>query len=239
MTVFPEMIDAYVSQSIIGRAIAADKIEVHSHNIRDYTENKHKRTDDTPYGGGMGMVMTVQPIYSCFEAVCAKTGKRPHLIYMSPQGKTLTQSRAIELSKMDNIAILCGHYEGIDQRIIDSVVDEEISIGDYVLTGGELPALVLVDCVSRMIAGVLASPECYEDERHFSGLLEYPQYTRPPEWKGMSVPEILLSGDHKKIAQWRRQKSLENTFFKRPEMLKSAEISKEERKFIESLVINV
>lgn len=239
MTVFPEMIDAYVSQSIIGRAIAAGKIEVYSHNIRDYTENKHKRTDDTPYGGGMGMVMTVQPIDSCFEAVCAKTGKRPHLIYMSPQGKTLTQSRAIELSKMDNVAILCGHYEGIDQRIIDSVVDEEISIGDYVLTGGELPALVLVDCVSRMIDGVLTSPECYEDESHFSGLLEYPQYTRPPEWKGMSVPEILLSGDHKKIAQWRRQKSLENTFLKRPEMLKSAEISKEERKFIESLGNNV
>lgn len=238
MTVFPEMIDAYVSQSIIGRAIAADKIEVHSHNIRDYTENKHKRTDDTPYGGGMGMVMTVQPIYSCFEAVCSQTGKRPHLIYMSPQGKTLTQSRAIELSKMDNIAILCGHYEGVDQRIIDSIVDEEISIGDYVLTGGELPALVLVDCVSRMIDGVLTSPECYEDESHYSGLLEYPQYTRPPEWKGMSVPEILLSGDHKKIAQWRREKSLENTFLKRPEMLYFAEITQKEREFIKLLEKN-
>lgn len=235
LTIFPEMINSYVSESIIGRATASGKFEVVAHNIRDYTENKHRRTDDMPYGGGMGMVMTAQPIDSCFKAVCEQTNTRPHFIYMSPQGKTLTQKRAVELSKMENIAILCGHYEGVDQRIIDSLIDEEISIGDYVLTGGELPALVLLDSVARMIDGVLSSPECYEDESHFSGLLEYPQYTRPAEWQGMSVPDVLLSGDHKKISEWRRLKAIENTAKKRPEMLNPDLLTEKERNFLDEL----
>lgn len=235
LTIFPEMINSYVSESIIGRATTSGKFEVVAHNIRDYTENKHRRTDDMPYGGGMGMVMTAQPIDSCFKAVCEQTGTRPHFIYMSPQGKTLTQKKAVELSKMDNIAILCGHYEGVDQRIIDSLIDEEISIGDYVLTGGELPALVLLDSVARMIDGVLSSPECYEDESHFTGLLEYPHYTRPAEWQGMSVPAVLLSGDHKKINEWRRLKAIENTAKKRPEMLKPDSLTEKERKFLDEL----
>ena len=232
MTIFPEMCENYIGESVIGRAVASGKFEVKCHNIRDYTADKHKRTDDSPYGGGMGMVMTAQPIDDCFKAVIGECGRRPHLIYMSPQGKTLTQKRAVELSKLDNIAILCGHYEGIDQRVIDELVDEEISIGDYVLTGGELPALVLVDSVARMLDGVLSSAECYEDESHFSGLLEYPQYTRPPEWHSMAVPDILLSGDHKKIAEWRRMMSIKNTLEKRPEMLKNADLTQKEKDWV-------
>ncbi len=235
MTIFPEMCENYIGESVIGRAIAANKFEVHCHNIRDYTENKHNRTDDSPYGGGMGMVMTAQPIDSCFKAVCEQAGVRPHLIYMSPEGAVLTQQKARELAQMPNIAILCGHYEGIDQRVIDELVDEEISIGDYVLTGGELPALVLLDSVARMLDGVLSSSECYEEESHYSGLLEYPQYTRPPVWNGRQVPEVLLSGDHKKIKQWRREKSIENTMKKRPDMLANAPLSEQERRQIEDI----
>lgn len=235
MTIFPEMCENYIGESVIGRAIAANKFEVHCHNIRDYTENKHNRTDDSPYGGGMGMVMTAQPIDSCFKAVCEQAGARPHLIYMSPEGAVLTQQKARELAQMPNIAILCGHYEGIDQRVIDELVDEEISIGDYVLTGGELPALVLLDSVARMLDGVLSSSECYEEESHYSGLLEYPQYTRPPIWNGRQVPEVLLSGDHKKIKQWRREKSIENTMKKRPDMLVNAPLSEQERRQIEDI----
>lgn len=229
MTIFPEMCENYIGESVIGRARAANKFEVHCHNIRDYTENKHNRTDDSPYGGGMGMIMTAQPIDSCFKAVCEQAGVRPHLIYMSPEGAVLTQQKARELAQMPNIAILCGHYEGVDQRVIDELVDEEISIGDYVLTGGELPALVLLDSVARMLDGVLSSSECYEEESHYSGLLEYPQYTRPPVWNGRQVPEVLLSGDHKKIEQWRREKSIENTLKKRPDMLATAPLSEQER----------
>ena len=235
MTIFPEMCENYIGESVIGRAIAANKFEVHCHNIRDYTENKHNRTDDSPYGGGMGMVMTAQPIDSCFKAVCEQAGVRPHLIYMSPEGTVFTQQKARELAQMPNIAILCGHYEGVDQRVIDELVDEEISIGDYVLTGGELPALVLLDSVARMLDGVLSSSECYEEESHYSGLLEYPQYTRPPVWNGRQVPEVLLSGDHKKIEQWRREKSIENTLKKRPDMLATAPLSKQERQQIEDI----
>lgn len=232
MTIFPEMCENYIGESVIGRARAANKFEVHCHNIRDYTENKHNRTDDSPYGGGMGMIMTAQPIDSCFKAVCEQAGVRPHLIYMSPEGAVLTQQKARELAQMPNIAILCGHYEGVDQRVIDELVDEEISIGDYVLTGGELPALVLLDSVARMLDGVLSSSECYEEESHYSGLLEYPQYTRPPVWNGRQVPEVLLSGDHKKIEQWRREKSIENTLKKRPDMLATAPLSEQERQRI-------
>lgn len=219
MTIFPEMMENYLSESIIGRARAAQKVEINCVNIRDYTTDKHNKTDDEPYGGGKGMVMLAQPIDDCFSAICEQTGTRPHFIYMSPQGKTLTQKRAAELAKMDNIAILCGHYEGVDQRVLDKLCDEEISIGDYVLTGGELPALVLCDCICRMVDGVLSDSVCFTEESHFNGLLEYPQYTRPAVWQGREVPAVLQSGHHKNIEQWKHDMSVEITRKKRPELL--------------------
>lgn len=232
MTLFPGMCNAFLHESIIGRAIASGKVEVECTDIRPFTENKHGRTDDYPYGGGMGMVMSAQPIYDCYKSICGKRKETPHLIYMSPKGKVLTQKRALELSKTDGFIILCGHYEGVDQRVLDEIVDEEISIGDYVLTGGEMPALVLTDAVCRMIKGVLSDDECFTEESHFSGLLEYPQYTRPPEWHGKRIPDILLSGHHKNIADWRRKKMLIETADKRPDMLDSADLTREERSYI-------
>lgn len=217
-TLFPEMCEAILSESIVGRARKKGAIEVCCHQIRDYTNDKHRRVDDIPYGGGMGMVMQADPIYNCYKAVCEQLGCKPHTIYMTPKGSVFTQKRAVELSKMDNILILCGHYEGVDQRILDKIVDEEISIGDYVLTGGELPAAVITDAVARMCDGVLSSAECFEDESHFNGLLEYPQYTRPETWEGESVPSVLLSGHHKNISEWRLEKSLEITKRNRPDM---------------------
>lgn len=217
-TLFPDMCEAVLSESIVGRARKAGYIEAYCHNIRDYTLNKHKRVDDVPYGGGRGMVMQADPIYRCWEAVCAMSEEKPHAIYMSPKGKTLTQQKAVELSKMPRLFLLCGHYEGIDQRILDTIIDEEISIGDYVLTGGELPALVLTDTIARMCEGVLPESVCFEDESHFSGLLEYPHYTRPEVWHDMSVPPVLLSGHHKNIADWRFAQSLEVTKEKRPDL---------------------
>lgn len=219
-TLFPEMCEAVLSESIIGRARKAGKIDVSCRQIRDYTTDKHHRVDDTPYGGGMGMVMQCEPIYNCYKAVCNETGTKPHTIYMSPKGKTLTEQRALELSKMDNILIICGHYEGVDQRIIDKIVDEEISIGDYVLTGGELPALVLTDCIGRLCKGVLSDDICFTEESFFGGLLEYPHYTRPEIWEGMAVPPVLLTGHHKNIETWRHEQSLEITKQRRPDLLK-------------------
>lgn len=219
MTLFPDMCKTVYSESIIGRSIAKGLIEINAHNIRDYSANKHNNVDDTPYGGGMGMVMQAQPIYDCFMSLCEEIGTRPHLIYMSPQGKVLTQQRVKELAKLDNIAILCGHYEGVDERVIEAIVDEEISIGDYVLTGGELPALVLSDSIARMIPGVLANDEAMEKESHYSGMLEYPQYTKPAVWNGMEVPEILLSGHHANIEKWRNEQSLKRTKERRPDLL--------------------
>ncbi len=217
-TLFPEMVDNILAESIVGRARKKGAIEINCHQIRDYTLDKHRRVDDIPYGGGMGMVMQAEPIYRCYQAVCEQIGSKPHTIYMTPKGSVFTQSRAAELSRMDNILIICGHYEGVDQRVLDRIVDEEISIGDYVLTGGELPAAVVTDAVARMCDGVLSSPECYEEESHFSGLLEYPQYTRPEIWEGEAVPPVLLTGHHKNIADWRHEKSLEITKEKRPDM---------------------
>ena len=217
-TLFPDMCEAVLSESIVGRARKAGYIEAYCHNIRDYTLNKHKRVDDVPYGGGRGMVMQADPIYRCWEAVCAMSEEKPHAIYMSPKGKTLTQQKAVELSKMPRLFLLCGHYEGIDQRILDTIIDEEISIGDYVLTGGEIPALVLTDTIARMCEGVLPESVCFEDESHFSGLLEYPHYTRPEVWHDMAVPPVLLSGHHKNIADWRFAQSLEVTKEKRPDL---------------------
>lgn len=219
MTLFPEMCERVLDESIIGRARAAGTIDVRCTDIRPFTENKHGRVDDYPYGGGMGMVMSAQPIYDCFSAICEQRGSRPHLIYMSPKGKVLTQQRALELSRGEGFCILCGHYEGVDQRLLDEIVDEEISIGDYVLTGGELPALVLTDTVCRLVSGVLSDDACFTEESHFGGLLEYPHYTRPVEWRGREVPEVLLSGHHVNIERWRHEQSLLETERKRPDML--------------------
>lgn len=238
MTLFPEMCNAVLDESIIGRARKNGIIEIDTVNIRDFTHDKHNRVDDAPYGGGMGMLMQTQPIYDCFASLCSADGKKPHLIYMSAQGKTLTQKRVKELSQLPNIAILCGHYEGVDERIIEEIVDEEISVGDYVLTGGELPALILSDSIARMIDGVLPNDEAKELESHYSGLLEYPQYTRPPEWHGKKVPDILLSGHHGNIDKWRREKSLERTLERRPDMLKSAELTKKDREYLAKLKEN-
>ncbi len=217
-TLFPEMCERVLDESIIGRARKAGKIEVYCHNIREWSKDKHRRVDDTTYGGGMGMLMQAEPIYRCFLDVTKDFSEKPYTIYMSPKGTLLTQSKAVALSEMHNIFIICGHYEGVDQRLIDKIVDEEISIGDYVLTGGELPALVLTDTVARMCEGVLSANICFEEESHYNGLLEYPQYTKPEEWEGMKVPEVLLSGHHKNIDDWRLSRSLEVTKKRRPDM---------------------
>ncbi|MDE6020677.1 MAG: tRNA (guanosine(37)-N1)-methyltransferase TrmD [Ruminococcus sp.] len=217
-TLFPDMCEAVLSESIVGRARKAGYIDVACHNIRDYTLDKHRRVDDVPYGGGRGMVMQADPIYRCWEAVCGDLPERPHTIYLSPKGNVLTQKRAEELSKMNGLFLLCGHYEGIDQRVIDEIIDEEISIGDYVLTGGELPALVLTDAIARMCPGVLPESVCFEEESHYSGLLEYPHYTRPEIWHNNAVPPVLLSGHHKNIADWRFAQSIEITKEKRPDL---------------------
>ena len=222
-TLFPEMLENYLSQSVVGRARDKGIFTVKCHNIRDYTLDKHRRVDDTPYSERQGMLMQCEPVYNCFTAVTE--GRKPHVIYMSPQGRTLTQQRAKELSQLDDIFILCGHYEGVDDRVIEEIVDEEISIGDYVLTGGELPALVLVDCIVRMLDGTLSQADCYEDESHYNGLLEYPQYTRPEVWHGKHVPEILLSGHHANIQKWRHEQALVTTARKRPDMLEKLELS--------------
>ena len=239
LTLFPDMCNSVLGESIIGRARAAGKVEINSIDIRDYTNDKHRRVDDKPYGGGMGMVMQAEPIYKCFNALCDEIGKKPHLLYMTPQGKTLTQDRVKELAKMDNIAILCGHYEGIDERVIEELQPEEISVGDYVLTGGELPALIVADSVSRMLDGVLSNDECFEEESHFNSLLEYPQYTHPEEWKGMKVPPVLLSGNHELIRKWRLKKRLEKTLANRPDLISLArmkgQLSDEAEKMIEEI----
>ena len=218
LTLFPDMFNI-LNESIIGRAEKKGLIEFNTTNIRDFAINKHGQVDDYPYGGGYGMVMQPQPIYDAYMKVCESCEKKPHVIYMSPKGKVLTQKKASELSQMEHIVILCGHYEGVDQRIIDKIVDEEISIGDYVLTGGELPAMVLIDTVSRMIDGVLKTEESFTLESHYNGLLEHPQYTRPPEFMGEKVPDVLLSGDHKKIEEWRKEMSYKETLEKRPDLL--------------------
>ena len=221
MTLFPDMVRGVLSESIIGRAQSGDIIEVECHNIRDFSVDKHRKTDDTPYGGGVGMVMTCQPIYDCYESIVKnipeESSKR--VIYMSPKGSIFSHEKAKELSQYDNLIFLCGHYEGVDQRVIDEIVDEEISIGDYVVTGGEIPACIVIDAVSRLIEGVLASSECYEGESVASGILEYPQYTKPREFRGREVPEILLSGDHAKIDRWRLERAVEITRERRPDML--------------------
>ncbi|MBQ2757703.1 MAG: tRNA (guanosine(37)-N1)-methyltransferase TrmD [Clostridia bacterium] len=221
MTLFPDFVSGVLSESIIGRAQKAGHIAVNTYNIRDYSKDKHKRVDDTPYGGGRGMLMMAPPIYDCYADIIAKSdeGAKRRVIYMSPRGKVFTQEKARELAELDQLIILCGHYEGVDARVIEEIVDEEVSIGDFVLTGGELPACIVTDAVARLVDGVLAAPECYENESISSGLVEYPQYTRPFEFHGKAVPEVLISGHHANIAKWREAAALSETARLRPDLL--------------------
>lgn len=221
MTLFPEMCEAFLSQSIIGRARKNGYLDIKCHQIRDFAYDKHRRVDDTPYGGGKGMVMKAEPIFLCFEHICNLRNTRPKVVYMSPKGRVFNQNIAKEFKNYSNLAILCGHYEGVDERILEEIVDEQISIGDYVLTGGELPALVFTDAISRMIPGVLSDDICFEDESHYSGTLEYPQYTKPYEWHEKKVPDVLISGHHANIEKWKKEMSLKETKKYRPDLIKS------------------
>ncbi len=227
MTLFPDLVETVLSESVIGRAQKNGAISVRVHNIRDYAEDKHNRVDDTPYGGGKGMLMMAPPIWRCYQGVLRKQEEegledlRRRVIYLSPAGQVLTQKRAESLARdCNNLILLCGHYEGVDSRIVDEIVDEEISIGDFVLTGGEIPACILTDCVARLVPGVLADAECYEKESISSGLLEYPQYTRPYEYHGVKVPDVLISGHHENIDRWRREQAEQRTRERRPDLLK-------------------
>lgn len=232
LTLFPQMFEAVLGDSIIGRAREKGIIEVNCVDIRDFTENKHRKVDDYPYSGGGGMLMQAQPVYDAYMSVVNGLSYKPLTVYMSPQGKVFDQKTACNLSENEHIILLCGHYEGIDQRVIDEIVDMELSVGDFVLTGGEIPAMAVVDTVSRLIPGVLAAEESYENESHYNGLLEYPQYTRPPVWHRKEIPEILVSGHHANIEKWKHEQALLNTLKKRPDMLKKAELTKADEEFL-------
>ena len=230
LTLFPEMFEP-IKQSIIGKAEEKQLIDINLINIRDFSKNKHKKVDDTPYGGGAGMIMQADVVYDAYKSIKDEHAK---VIYLTPQGKVLNQKKVEELSKEEHLILLCGHYEGIDQRVIDKIVDEEISIGDYVLTGGEIPAMVLIDSVSRYVDGVL-SEDSTSEESFSQGILEYPQYTRPETFEGVKVPEILLSGHHENINKWRRCEALKNTYLKRPELLENVELSEEDKKYLNKI----
>lgn len=239
-TLLPEVFPPYLESSILQRAKQRGLIDVRVHNIRDYTHDRHHTTDDTPYGGGGGMVMKPEPVFEAVESVLGITAHPTQptdvpIILLTPQGRVFTQRVAEELSRHERIALLCGRYEGVDERIREHLVTDEISIGDYVLTGGELPALMIIDAVSRLLPGVLGDPTGAEDDSHSMGLLEYPHYTRPPEFRGWKIPDVLASGDHAKIEKWRREQALTRTFTKRPDMLEKAELDKKDRKFVEGL----
>lgn len=234
LTLFPDMMRTVLDESIIGRAQKSEILEINCINIRDFAGNKHNSVDDYPYGGGFGMLMQAPPIYRAYESIAGED--KPHTVYMSPQGKVLTQDKVIELSKKDRIVVLCGHYEGVDERVLEEIVDEEISIGDYVLTGGELPAAVLVDSVARMVEGVLPQSESFEEESIYSGLLEHPQYTRPPVFMGREVPEVLLSGHHANIEKWKRKEALKRTYIKRPDLLEKADLTDKDRKILDEII---
>lgn len=239
MTLFPEMCETVMSESIIGRARKAGKVEIVVTNIRDFAGNKHNKVDDMPYGGGMGMIMAADPIYNCYKSLYNEDEPKPHLVYMSPKGKTFNQQKAVELSRLDRLVLLCGHYEGVDERVIEEIVDEEISLGDYVLTGGELPALTVADAVCRMLPGVLSDDLCFEEESHFAGFLEYPQYTRPAVWHEKEVPEVLLSGNHAKIAEWRRIQSILITAERRPDLFDPESLTKSDIKMLKKSGISL
>jgi tRNA (guanine37-N1)-methyltransferase len=239
-TLLPEVFPPYLESSILQRARQRGLIDVRIHNIRDYTQDRHHTTDDTPYGGGGGMVMKPEPVFAAIESVLGITANQTQpvpapIILLTPQGRVFTQRVAEELSRHERLALLCGRYEGVDERIREYLVTDEISVGDYVLTGGELPALLLIDAVSRLIPGVLGDPTGAQDDSHAMGLLEYPHYTKPSEFRGWKVPDVLLSGDHGKIEKWRREQSLQRTLKKRPDMLEKAELSEKDKKFVEGL----
>lgn len=236
LTLFPPMLQAVLEESITGRAIKGGILDIRYTNIRDFAQNKHNRVDDAPYGGGMGMVMQAEPIYRAYQSVLETATVRPRVIYMSPQGRVFNQKIAEELAQEPHLVFLCGHYEGVDERVLEEIVDEELSIGDYVLTGGEIPALAVIDAVARMIPGVLPSEEAYSEESLYNGLLEYPQYTRPPVFLNREVPEVLLSGHHENINKWRREESIRRTCRKRPELLQKAELSEVECQLAESVI---
>lgn len=232
LTLFPAMFEAVLGDSIIGRARKAGIIELNFIDIRDYTLNKHRKVDDYPYSGGGGMLMSPEPVYRAYMSVAEGLDYKPYTIFMSPQGKVFDQDSAVELSKYRHIVLLCGHYEGIDQRVLDEIVDAEISLGDFVMTGGEIPAMAVIDTVARLIPGVLSNNGSYENESHFQGLLEHPQYTRPQIWHEKPVPDVLLSGDHARIEKWKHEQSLLATLKKRPDMLEKAWITTEDAEFI-------
>lgn len=238
ITLFPEMCRTVMDESIIGRAQKSGALEIVCHQLRDYAFDKHRHVDDAPYGGGMGMVLMSEPIALCIEEVQKQTKTKPYVIYMSPRGNLLNQQKLKDLSGLDNVCVLCGHYEGVDQRVLDTFVDEEISIGDYVLTGGELPALVFTDALCRMVPGVLSNADCFTEESHYSGLLEYPQYTRPNPWRGIEVPEVLLSGHHENINKWRREQSVQITAENRPDMIVCAPLSEQEKEQADFIIKN-
>ncbi len=236
ITLFPEMFKPVMGASIIGRAQERNLIELNFYNIRDFAKNKHRQVDDYPYGGGSGMVLMPQPLFDCFDHIReVHGGTLPKVVYFSPQGDVFNQNMAQSMTKEDELILLCGHYEGIDQRVIDAFVDIELSIGDYILTGGELAAMVFIDCLSRLIPGVLGNPDATIEESFSDNLLEYPQYTRPAVYRGYKVPDVLLSGNHKEIAKWRRKESLEKTLIKRPDLLADAELSSEDRQLLEMI----
>ena len=219
LTLFPEMIENGMNTSITGRAITKGLLTLEAVNIRDYAFNKHQKVDDYTYGGGAGMLMQAEPVYLAYEAIANRTAKKPRVVYLTPQGQVFNQAMAREMAQEEDLVFLCGHYEGIDERVLEEIVTDYVSIGDYVLTGGELPAMVMMDSISRMVPGVLSNNECFTEESHFNGLLEYPQYTKPSVWRGKEVPEVLMSGHHANIEKWRKEKSIEVTALKRPEML--------------------
>ncbi len=234
-TLLPDVFEPYLSASILARAREKQIIEVSVHDIRSFTTDRHHVTDDTPYGGGGGMVMKPEPVFTAVESVLGSPPSCP-VIFLTPQGRVFNQKVAIELSRLPHLALLCGRYEGIDERIREHLVTDQISLGDYVLTGGELPALVMLDAISRLLPGVLGDPEGAWDDSHASGLLEYPHYTRPPEFRGWTVPGVLLSGNHAQIEKWRRQQSIIRTYQQRPDMLDGVELNKEDKKFLEEIV---
>lgn len=233
LTLFPEMVMNGLNTSIIGRAAEAGLLNIEAINIRDYSTNKHHKVDDYPYGGGAGMLMQAQPVYDAWKAVVEKIGRKPRCIYVTPQGTTFSQGIAKEFAREEDIILLCGHYEGIDERVLEEIVTDYMSIGDYVLTGGELPAMVMVDAISRMVPGVLTNDESGSTESFEGNLLEYPQYSRPEEWNGKKVPDVLMSGHHKKIEEWRREQSLQRTLERRPDLLEKADLTGKEKNWLE------
>ncbi len=235
LTLFPQMVTEGLNTSIIGRAAEKGLITINALNIRDYSKDKHRHVDDAPYGGGAGMVMQPGPVCDCYEDLCRRLNKRPRVLYMTPQGRVFSQAIAQELAREEDLVFLCGHYEGIDERALSRIVTDHLSIGDYVLTGGELPAMVMIDCISRLVPGVLNNDESAQIESFHDNLLEYPQYTRPEVYEGMQVPPVLLSGHHKNIETWRRQESIRRTLTMRPDLLENASLTKKEQEFLKAL----